>query len=72
MVWPSQGSGEEELQKDRGNDGRGGSGLGEEKDVRAIGETGRRRRGREQEAGRHRISGQGSFVSPGTTKDPGQ
>lgn len=46
MAWASRGSGEEELLKDRGNDGRGGTGLGEEKDVRAIGETGRRKAGK--------------------------
>lgn len=61
---------------DRGNNGRGGAGLGEEKDVRAIGETGRRKK--RKRTGQQVIIlslakvVRGSFVSPGTADDPGQ
>lgn len=63
---------------DRGNDGRGGAGLGEEKDVRAIGDTGRRKKRKRKRTGQQVIIlslakvVRGSFVSPGTADDPGQ
>ena len=70
----SQGSGEKEMQKDRGNNGRGVTSLGEEKGVRAIGETGRRKK--RKRTGQQAIilslakAARGSFVSPGTANDP--
>lgn len=70
----SQGSGEKEIQ-DRGNNGRGGTSLGE-KDVRPIQEAGRRKK--RKRTGQQVIilslakAARGSFVSPGAANDPGQ